>query len=172
MERDIERLIQKKVMDAERQPIAWRKEQVWTNISTELQQKKTDHRIYYYAAACIALLIAAGFYLIMPLHRDQSAVSMDQPKTSVEITTPDSTVESTSAETPVVIPQKQHSFASREQKITTAPELLAPSTSASIDENLQPARDTLLSPPVAEVIQPQQKERIKPVIGVFDPTEP
>jgi hypothetical protein len=65
MERDVEMLIRKKVMNAEKQPVAWRKERVWSAVSNNLQQPARSTPVYYYiaAAACVAIMIAAVIYV-------------------------------------------------------------------------------------------------------------
>jgi hypothetical protein len=65
MERDVEMLIRKKVMTAEKQPVAWRKERVWSAVSNSLQQPAQSTPVYYYiaAAACVAIMIAAVIYV-------------------------------------------------------------------------------------------------------------
>lgn len=169
MERDMEKLIQKKVMDAERQPVAWRKEQVWVNISAGLQPKEYDRRIYYYAAACVVFLIAAALFFVARMNHLQHIESTAKSESPVKSATPDSTK---SAPASIVTPHQRATIPRQKNKITTTPAMAVPETSVAREDNIPlPVADTLVSESVAEVVQPQQKERIKPVIGVFDATE-
>lgn len=61
MERDIEKIIRLKVMEAEGQAVSWKKDATWTRLEQGLSKKKRKH-IWYLAAASVAGMVVLIAY--------------------------------------------------------------------------------------------------------------
>lgn len=170
MERDIEMLIRQKVMDAERQPVAWRKEQVWMKVNSGMpRENKRRVYLYYAAAACITILMTMFLYLSTAPENDPAArpASSHHPATQER-------KDHKSLVLPEPMPAENRVARVRKRN-TVVQESIHPQLSERVSEiSSQPLNaDTLApTPSVAEVTSREKVDRIKPVIGVFEESEP
>ena len=85
MELDLENLIREKVKAAERKPVAWRKEAVWSTLSKNLQpQRRKISLNYYAAAACVGVFISGAIYFQLQHTEREFERKMSVLKTQLE----------------------------------------------------------------------------------------
>jgi hypothetical protein len=176
MERDIELLIRRKVIAAENQPAPWHKEQVWMKVSEGLEHastKKTPY--YYYAAACFVLLMACSVYLLNKSEHQKNEARINTLLSRIEKTKSDLAARiSVPQEGLVPTCEDEWTEPTGSRKIITIQKPPVPEITTVMAEKIliaTVATDSsgTTTASVAD-IQPQKKERIKPVIGVFDTT--
>jgi hypothetical protein len=84
MEPDGERIIQKKILETEQQPVPWNKSGAWIKIQGREKSKPLSPVYTYYAAAAIALFIMAGTLMMMRYNKSQLARRINHLETLLQ----------------------------------------------------------------------------------------
>jgi hypothetical protein len=71
MEHDVERIIQKKILETELQPVHWNKAGAWIKLQGQEKSKPLIPIYTYYAAAAISFSIMVGTFMMMRYNKSQ-----------------------------------------------------------------------------------------------------
>jgi hypothetical protein len=95
MEPDLDRILSKKIREAEQRPVSWNKQDVWRNVLSQTGTRPHYRYLYYVAAAMVPLLI---YFAVLPTKVEitptvaDKLVSDEKGKSRVTPTEPENTV--------------------------------------------------------------------------------
>ena len=173
MEPDFDRILSKKIRQAEQRPVSWNKQVVWQNVRMETGTGRRYHFFYYVAAAMISLLIYFGVESIPNKMESQvtdarikSNPTLDESSNPIVLEKkqdhkPDPTVRI--PDNTAMVPVTKIPDSSRD---TTQP---AQSDIQFIDATAEPVADIQI--PVEDLLLAEEvtvpEQKIRPVVGII-----
>ena len=165
MERNIDKILQDKILAEERKPLPWRKEATWERIHAKSSPKRTFIP-YFYAAACagIAIIFAYTFWeqpkIGDAIHPTFSGV--------IEIEIPAESQHTTTQST-----EKVPSFKNEHRVIIVAEKKT--DILSTVENQIEDSVNLEIEPPVAvtvvdesiiATVEENSRQKVRPVIGV------